>query len=368
MNVSGIVTFARWSSPLPGRTTSRRNQAEMPALAPAAPSAGFARFRKAGSRARRGASATKPSVPAAPPPRRQCRARRSPRIAPGLAGRREVRAPIPPEQAGHDGGEARDADQRGSHADSGAEPPVQRRGERHGAAAERDEPRRHHVWIVRILRGEPADVLVPELVFVLTALCDKPGRGERGRPEDPAGCSEAQGPAHRPIVRVRRFTDATTRGPARTTDREARHEGVVSRRRRDRARTDPRTGPVLLVASHHGGFVDPALLVAVIPRPISFLAVGTLFRNPVIRGFLSFAGALPIHRAQDSAGAARSAGNVHTFAACFDDLREGGVIGSSPRARRATSRTSCRSARAPPGSPSEPTLAERWGSGSSPWV
>src|SRR5262245_16703613 len=92
----------------------------------------------------------------------------------------------------------------------------------------------------------------------------------------------------------------------------------------------PRTGPVLLVASHHGGFVDPALLIAVIPRPIRFLAMGTLFRNPFLGALLRFGGALPIHRAQDSGGAAGAAGNVHTFAACFDELRDGGAIGIFP--------------------------------------
>jgi glycerol-3-phosphate O-acyltransferase/dihydroxyacetone phosphate acyltransferase len=92
----------------------------------------------------------------------------------------------------------------------------------------------------------------------------------------------------------------------------------------------PRTGPVLLVASHHGGFVDPALLIAVIPRPVRFLAMGTLFKNPLLRALLTFVGALPIHRAQDSTGAAGTAGNVHTFAACFDQLREGGAIGIFP--------------------------------------
>ena len=203
MNTSGIVMLARWSRPLPGRTTSRRNHAEMPALAPAAPSAGLARSRNAASRARRGASATKPTVPATPPTARPRRARRSPRIAPrarrggswigGRGGRRPPRSwrgPRPRSRAGPSTG-------------SGAEPPFQRRGERHGAAAERDEPRRHHVWIVRILRGEPTDVLVPELVLVLTALCDQPGRGERGGPERPAERPETIALRHADIVEVR---------------------------------------------------------------------------------------------------------------------------------------------------------------------
>ena len=92
----------------------------------------------------------------------------------------------------------------------------------------------------------------------------------------------------------------------------------------------PRSGPVLLVASHHGGFVDPALLIAVIPRPVRFLAMGTLFRNPVLKALLTFGGALPVHRSQDSPGGAGGDSNVHTFAACFDTLREGGAIGIFP--------------------------------------
>ena len=92
----------------------------------------------------------------------------------------------------------------------------------------------------------------------------------------------------------------------------------------------PRSGPVLLVASHHGGFVDPALLIAVIPRPVRFLAMGTLFKNPLLGALLRFGGALPIHRSQDSQGASGKEGNVHTFQACFDELREGGAIGIFP--------------------------------------
>jgi 1-acyl-sn-glycerol-3-phosphate acyltransferase len=92
----------------------------------------------------------------------------------------------------------------------------------------------------------------------------------------------------------------------------------------------PRTGPVLLVASHHGGFVDPTLLIAVVPRPIRFLAMGTLFKNPLLRAILRFGGALPVHRTQDSAAGTGTSANVHTFAACFDQLRGGGAIGIFP--------------------------------------
>jgi glycerol-3-phosphate O-acyltransferase/dihydroxyacetone phosphate acyltransferase len=93
----------------------------------------------------------------------------------------------------------------------------------------------------------------------------------------------------------------------------------------------PRTGPVLLVANHHGGFVDPALLVAAIPRPVRFLAMASLFRILPLRPLLAFAGAIPVSRAQDAKGdGAGTRRNVDAFAACFAHLREGGAIGIFP--------------------------------------
>ena len=93
----------------------------------------------------------------------------------------------------------------------------------------------------------------------------------------------------------------------------------------------PRTGPVLLVANHHGGFVDPALLVATVPRPVRFLAMASLFRIVPLRPLLAFAGAIPVHRARDAvadgAGARR---NVDAFDASFAHLRDGGAIGIFP--------------------------------------
>ena len=93
----------------------------------------------------------------------------------------------------------------------------------------------------------------------------------------------------------------------------------------------PRTGPVLLVANHHGGFVDPALLVATVPRPVRFIAMASLFRILPLRPLLAFAGAIPVLRAQDAEGdGAGTRRNVDTFAACFAHLREGGAIGIFP--------------------------------------
>ena len=87
----------------------------------------------------------------------------------------------------------------------------------------------------------------------------------------------------------------------------------------------PGEGPVLLVANHNGGFVDPVLLMATWPRTPRFLAMGTLFRPP-LGWLLRFAGAIPVHRAVDGATGA----NISSFAACHEVLAEGGVVGIFP--------------------------------------
>lgn len=93
----------------------------------------------------------------------------------------------------------------------------------------------------------------------------------------------------------------------------------------------PRTGPVLLVANHHGGFVDPALLLATVPRPVRFVAMASLFRILPLRPLLALAGAIPVHRARDAEGNGAEPGrNVDAFAACFAHLRDGGAIGIFP--------------------------------------
>lgn len=88
----------------------------------------------------------------------------------------------------------------------------------------------------------------------------------------------------------------------------------------------PPDRPVLVVASHLNGFVDPALLVAFAPRMPRFLAKATLWKVPPARVGLEFAGVLPVHRSDDGT----TAGNVQTFAATHEVLRHGGVIGIFP--------------------------------------
>jgi glycerol-3-phosphate O-acyltransferase / dihydroxyacetone phosphate acyltransferase len=71
----------------------------------------------------------------------------------------------------------------------------------------------------------------------------------------------------------------------------------------------PPAGPLLLLGNHPNALVDPAFLLAVSPRPLTFLAKAPLFRVPVLGHLLRALGALPIQRPQDGPqdGAANAA-------------------------------------------------------------
>ena len=61
----------------------------------------------------------------------------------------------------------------------------------------------------------------------------------------------------------------------------------------------PNDGPVLLVANHPNSLLDPAMLVHVLPRPVTFGAKHTLFRGAFLRSILQIFGAIPLVRAAD---------------------------------------------------------------------
>jgi 1-acyl-sn-glycerol-3-phosphate acyltransferase len=90
----------------------------------------------------------------------------------------------------------------------------------------------------------------------------------------------------------------------------------------------PDEGPLLVVANHHNSLVDPALVLARLPRAPRFLAKSTLWKLPGLRVLLDAAGSIPVYRRQD-AGEDTSR-NRETFARCHEVLAAGGAVALFP--------------------------------------
>ena len=89
----------------------------------------------------------------------------------------------------------------------------------------------------------------------------------------------------------------------------------------------PASGPAVLVANHPSTLVDPILLLAFSPRPVSFLAKEPVFRMPVVGWGARALDAIPVHRAMDGADPRR---NAETFERARALLRRGGVLALFP--------------------------------------
>ena len=90
----------------------------------------------------------------------------------------------------------------------------------------------------------------------------------------------------------------------------------------------PPRGPVIFVLNHPSGLIDPAFMLCLAPRRVSFLAKAPLFRMPVIGFFCRAFEAIPVHRRQD-AGSDPSQ-NRETFDATRAVLARGGAIAIFP--------------------------------------
>lgn len=93
----------------------------------------------------------------------------------------------------------------------------------------------------------------------------------------------------------------------------------------------PLDRPLVLVANHVNGLIDPILLMAPLPVRPRLLAKSTLWKNPFVRPFLGFAGAIPVYRRQDEGE--DTSRNLETFARCHEVLAAGGAIALFPEGK-----------------------------------
>jgi glycerol-3-phosphate O-acyltransferase/dihydroxyacetone phosphate acyltransferase len=95
----------------------------------------------------------------------------------------------------------------------------------------------------------------------------------------------------------------------------------------------PASGPLVVVANHQNGLIDPLLIVAALAsrgRMPRFLATHLLWRNPALRPWLALGGVIPIYRPKDVAAAADPGQNAAAFARCHEQLAAGGAVALFP--------------------------------------
>lgn len=85
----------------------------------------------------------------------------------------------------------------------------------------------------------------------------------------------------------------------------------------------PAEGPVVIVANHLNGLIDPVLIMRISARPVRFLAKAPIFRMPLIGRLAKWVRALPVYRAQDGGD---TSGNKGMFRAVYGSLADGDCI------------------------------------------
>ena len=90
----------------------------------------------------------------------------------------------------------------------------------------------------------------------------------------------------------------------------------------------PLKSPVIFVLNHPNALVDPAFLLYLAPRRVSFLAKSPLFRMPALGFFVRAMDCIPVYRKQDEGEDVSK--NRETFLAARKLLARGGTIGICP--------------------------------------
>lgn len=89
----------------------------------------------------------------------------------------------------------------------------------------------------------------------------------------------------------------------------------------------PAGGPVVVVANHPNGLLDPLVLRVALGRPVAFLAKSTLFGNPLGRVAMRAFDAIPVFRAKDGGDTSR---NEETFRRARQLLARNGWLALFP--------------------------------------
>jgi 1-acyl-sn-glycerol-3-phosphate acyltransferase len=87
-------------------------------------------------------------------------------------------------------------------------------------------------------------------------------------------------------------------------------------------------GPLVAVANHVNGLIDPLFVMGTLRLPARMLGKSTLWKIPVLAQILDIAGVIPVYRRQDEG--VDPAKNLETFARCHEELAKGGAIAIFP--------------------------------------
>jgi 1-acyl-sn-glycerol-3-phosphate acyltransferase len=89
----------------------------------------------------------------------------------------------------------------------------------------------------------------------------------------------------------------------------------------------PLEGPLIL-ASTHRSYLDPIILGAFIPRPLSFMGKSELFENPLLSALCTAFGAFPVDRERARGSTFRAAAELLNRGEAVVVFPEGGIVDS----------------------------------------